>query len=73
MNGRLVVRPRADADLDECADYLAQRNPRAARRFVAAARQTCERIAEMPEAGGLAHPRRRVLHSARHIDESLFQ
>ena len=51
MNARLVVRPRADADLDQCVEYLAERNIRAARRFLEAAQQTFERIAEMPDLG----------------------
>jgi toxin ParE1/3/4 len=52
---RVIVSPRADRDLDDCADYLARRaSLQVARRFLAAAAQTFESLAGMPGIGSAA-------------------
>jgi plasmid stabilization system protein ParE len=43
----------AQRDLDECAEYIRQNNPRSALRFLRAARITMERLLTMPEMGNL--------------------
>ena len=52
MRKRIVVRPRADRDLDEQFAYIAKHTLRAAERFLLAAKATFERLAAMPELGG---------------------
>ena len=47
----LVIRPRAAADLDDHAAYIAVRNEAAARRFLEASRGTLERLRERPRLG----------------------
>jgi toxin ParE1/3/4 len=49
---RIVVRPRADFDLDEQAEYIAQDSVAVARRFYEAAEKAFERLAGMPGMGG---------------------
>lgn len=53
MNPIVVMKPRADLDLDEQADYLARRNPQAARRFYDAAEKAFDLLAQMSELGSL--------------------
>ena len=45
------VRPRADADIDECAAYIARDNPDAALRFLDAIEQALATLAEQPAMG----------------------
>ncbi len=45
---RLVVSPRAAADLDEIANYIARDNPRRALSFVAELETTCRAVATNP-------------------------
>jgi toxin ParE1/3/4 len=52
MKPTVVIRPRADADLDEQVEYIAQQSPRAARRFYDAAEAAFELLPRMPEMGG---------------------
>lgn len=47
----LVIRPRAEADIDDCAEYIAQESVDAAVRFLAATQQTFELLCDMPEIG----------------------
>jgi toxin ParE1/3/4 len=52
---QVIVSPRADRDLDDCADYLVRRaSLPVARRFLAAAPQTFEFLAGMPGIGSAA-------------------
>jgi toxin ParE1/3/4 len=46
---RLLLSPRAAADLEEIADYIARDNPVRAARFVAELEATCRAVAETPE------------------------
>ena len=48
---RIARRPEAKHDLVERADYIAQRNPGAAERFLAAAERDIQQLARMPEMG----------------------
>jgi toxin ParE1/3/4 len=74
MSSRYLVRPAANADIEAIVDYLRQRNPLAAVRFVEAAQATFEYLAEMPRAyprlgcddPRLADVRRRPLTGAFH-------
>ena len=47
-------RPKADDDLVEGARWIRADNPQAARRFLDAAFQAFDRLAEFPESGALA-------------------
>jgi plasmid stabilization system protein ParE len=49
----LIVSGPADDDIDEYLDYLNERNPAAARRFLQAFRQGCDRLLSFPELGHL--------------------
>ena len=51
MRRRLVIRPEADADLDEQALFIAQDSMEAALRFIGAATLSLERLLQMPELG----------------------
>jgi toxin ParE1/3/4 len=51
MTGRIERHDRARNDLDEIAEYIRQRNPRAALRFIDAAKATFERLVGMPGMG----------------------
>jgi toxin ParE1/3/4 len=51
MTARVVIRRRADRDLDDRGDFLAQSSPRTARRFYQVARETFEQLAAMPGLG----------------------
>jgi len=53
MRRRIVIRPLADYDLDEHAEYLARSNPAAARRFQTAADKAFKSLARIPGMGGL--------------------
>lgn len=74
MSSRYVVRPAAHADIEAIVDYLRERNPLAAVRFVEAAQATFEYLADMPRAyprlgwddPRLADMRRRPLTGAFH-------
>ena len=49
---RVVKRGAGERDLDEIAAYLQRERPTTALRFLEAANQACERLAEMPLLGG---------------------
>jgi toxin ParE1/3/4 len=48
---RIVIRPRADRDMDEHAEFIARNNLEAARRLYDAAAQAFDQLAAMPEMG----------------------
>jgi toxin ParE1/3/4 len=52
---RLIVHDRAEADLDQIADYIAADSIDAALRFLQAARQAFQMLSEFPGAGA-PHP-----------------
>ena len=49
MPRRLVLSPRAAADLEEIADYISRDNPTRAASFVAELETKCRAVAETPE------------------------
>jgi len=49
VSPRLIIADQAEADLEEIAAYIAQDNPRAAARVVAAILAKCDLIALQPE------------------------
>ena len=51
MIAKVVVRPRADRDLDELAVYIAENNLEAGKRFYDAAEKALQRISQMPQVG----------------------
>lgn len=51
MNPTIVIRPAAQADLDDNAEYIARKSPSAARRFLAAAKDAFDKLAKMPGLG----------------------
>lgn len=56
--------PAAARDVEEIGDYIHTENPAAARRFVAALRARCDRIADAPRGG---RPRYSLLPDLRSI------
>ncbi len=54
MSGRIVRHPRTRQDISEQARYIADDNPAAAERFVAAVEQAFAMLADMP---GMGAPR----------------
>ena len=51
MSQRIIIRPRADRDLDEHAEFIARTNLEAARRFYDAAAEAFGQLAVLPEMG----------------------
>ena len=51
MSQRIIIRPRADRDLDEHAEFIARDNLEAAGRFYDAAAEAFDRLAVLPEMG----------------------
>ncbi|TIW88396.1 MAG: type II toxin-antitoxin system RelE/ParE family toxin [Mesorhizobium sp.] len=51
----LIFAPAAAQDIEEIGDYIHAENPAAARRFIAALRERCGRIADTPR-GGVPRP-----------------
>jgi toxin ParE1/3/4 len=51
VSHHIIIRPRADRDLDEHAAFIARDNLDASRRFYDAAAQAFEQLAMMPEMG----------------------
>lgn len=50
MTATVGFSARAEADLEDIGDYIAQDNPRRAASFVRELRRRCERMAEQPRA-----------------------
>jgi toxin ParE1/3/4 len=65
MKGRVLIRPRAAADLAETYDYLAARNAPAANRFADAAKTAFDRLAEVPGMGAVRRTRNPALRGLR--------
>lgn len=65
MTRDLIVSGPADDDIDEYLDYLNERNPAAARRFLRAFHQACDRLLSFPELGHLWETRRESLKGLR--------
>ncbi|MBD2665483.1 hypothetical protein B6N60_04370 [Richelia sinica FACHB-800] len=53
MTRRIIIRPKASADLDEQFAYIAQSNLDAALSFFDATRQTFSQIAKLPSIGSV--------------------
>ncbi|MEM9136681.1 MAG: type II toxin-antitoxin system RelE/ParE family toxin [Cyanobacteria bacterium P01_F01_bin.42] len=53
MNRRIILRPRANRDIDNHVDYLAQNNDDTALEFFDAVRSTVAQLARMPGMGSL--------------------
>ncbi|MER8463028.1 type II toxin-antitoxin system RelE/ParE family toxin [Mesorhizobium sp. M1396] len=51
----VIFAPAAAQDVEEIGDYILAGNPAAARRFIAALRERCGRIADAPR-GGVPQP-----------------
>jgi toxin ParE1/3/4 len=49
--GQVIKRPAALQDLQDLAVFIGQRNPRAAQRFLDAAEETFQQLADMPGMG----------------------
>ena len=64
MNGYCTT-PKADDDLIEGARWIRADNPQAARRFLDAAFDAFDRLAEFPESGPLAKLKNRQLAAVR--------
>lgn len=56
MSRQLTLDPDAERDLDDLFDYLAQRNPTAAARYIRALRERCAFYAESPFLLGQEEP-----------------
>ena len=66
MRRSISISPQADRDIDALFAYLAQDSPDAADRFLVAAQEALELLAEMPEIGSLQqfdHPALKDLRS----------
>ena len=62
---RLILRERADADIDEIVDAIAQRNLDAGRRFYDAILRDLQQLAAMPRMGARRHARNPRLKNLR--------
>ena len=51
MSTRVLIRPRAQADLDDTAEYLGQDNPAVASRFLAATEEAFQQLLATPGLG----------------------
>jgi toxin ParE1/3/4 len=63
----------AQRDLEECAEYIRRDNPRAALRFLRAARTTMDRLLAMPEMGSLYESDEPELADVRRFPVSRFR
>jgi toxin ParE1/3/4 len=59
------IRPRADAEIDALADYIAADSPSAALRFLDATQKAFELISEQPEIGSKRYAKPPVLQGLR--------
>ena len=53
MTRRILITPKADQDLDDIYNFIAQNNPDIALKFFDAARQTFNQLAQNPEIGAI--------------------
>ncbi len=51
MTTHILIRPKAQADMDDTAEYLSQENPESARRFLAAIEETIQQLLTIPGLG----------------------
>jgi toxin ParE1/3/4 len=51
VSGRIVTRPSADQDLDDCFGYIAVDSLESAQRFLKAAETAFDSLSQMPEMG----------------------
>lgn len=68
MTAGTLIRPRAQADIDDTVEYLGQDNPDAARRFLTATEQTFQQLLVTPGLGQVReylNPKLRGLRSWR--------
>lgn len=61
MKRAVVVRPRAQIDIDECAAFIALDNPDAARRFLASAERSIKATLLFPRRGSPRPSARKAL------------
>ncbi|MEX2261961.1 MAG: type II toxin-antitoxin system RelE/ParE family toxin [Bryobacteraceae bacterium] len=74
MNGRYVVRPKADQDLEDQAYYLATEvSPETGHRFLVAAHETFALLATQPNIGWHSRLKHRSLSSLRVFRVSGFE
>lgn len=65
MTRELIVTEPADEDIDGYIEYLAERNPDAARRFLRELRHACDRLLSTPQVGHIWETKRRDLEGLR--------
>ena len=68
MTLRILITPKANQDLDDLFDYIAQNNSDAGLRFFDAARKTIAKLAQNPEMGNsyfVSNPRLQGLRKSR--------
>lgn len=53
MSRRVIWSPPAEQDRDKIAEYISRDSRSAAVRFLEAVQQACQRLADMPEIGGV--------------------
>ena len=63
----VIWRARAVRQLDALADYLHERNPHAASRYVSGLRGACQNLADFPERGRRYDERYRVIVFRNHV------
>ena len=51
MSARILIRPKAQGDLDDTAEYIGRKNPGAAVRFLTAAEETFNQLLAAPGLG----------------------
>ena len=51
MSARILIRPNAQADLDDTAEYIGRENPAAAVRFLTTAEETFKQLLSTPGLG----------------------
>jgi toxin ParE1/3/4 len=73
MSNRLIKHARALRDLEDRSEYIRQRNPRAALRFIDEAEATFRRLATMPGMGTRYDPELPALAEIRYFPISRFK
>lgn len=53
MSRRVIWSPPAERDRDAIAEYISRDSPKSALRFLDAVEQACQRLADIPEIGGI--------------------
>lgn len=65
MSRGVVIRPKAQAQIDEQAQYIALDNPHAARRFLDALQESFQALAELPTLGRIWESQEKQLEGVR--------